>query len=113
MHILEIVKFYLEVNKNVFKYSNQLGRPILDFLYLIFDNLFYFLLFIAIIISTIYFVMCIYTFINRKKQDETEFIAEKAPFVSVQIPTYNELVAIRCAKRCLEFDYPKEKFEII
>ena len=113
MQILEIVKFYLEINKNAFKYHNQLGRPIFDFLHIIFDNLFYFLLFVAIIISSIYFIMCIYAIINRKKQDEVEFIAEKAPLVTVQIPTYNELVAIRCAKKCLEFDYPQEKFEII
>lgn len=113
MQILEIIKFYLEINKNTFKYYNIIGRPILDFLYLIFDNIFYFLLFVAIIMSTVYFIMCIYAAINRKKQGEVEFIVEKAPFVSVQIPTYNELAAIRCAKRCLEFDYPKEKFEII
>jgi cellulose synthase/poly-beta-1,6-N-acetylglucosamine synthase-like glycosyltransferase len=35
------------------------------------------------------------------------------PLVTVQIPTFNEPVAIRCAKKCLEFDYPKEKLEII
>jgi len=33
--------------------------------------------------------------------------------VTIQIPTYNEPVAIRCAKHCLDFDYPKDKFEII
>ncbi len=35
------------------------------------------------------------------------------PSVTVQIPTYNEPVAIRCARKCLEFDYPKDRMEII
>ena len=35
------------------------------------------------------------------------------PSVTVQIPTYNEPVAIRCAKKCLEFDYPKGKMDIL
>ena len=37
----------------------------------------------------------------------------KWPFVSVHIPTLNETVAIRCAKKCLGLDYPKSKLEII
>jgi cellulose synthase/poly-beta-1,6-N-acetylglucosamine synthase-like glycosyltransferase len=35
------------------------------------------------------------------------------PRVTIQIPTLNEIVALRCAKKCLEFDYPKNRFEII
>ncbi|MFH8080560.1 MAG: glycosyltransferase family 2 protein [Candidatus Aenigmatarchaeota archaeon] len=33
--------------------------------------------------------------------------------MTIQIPTYNELIALRCAKKCLEFDYPKDRYEII
>ena len=35
------------------------------------------------------------------------------PKVTVQIPTLNEIVAVRCARKCLEFDYPKNRYEII
>lgn len=35
------------------------------------------------------------------------------PRVSVQIPTLNEIVALRCARKCLKFDYPKDRYEII
>lgn len=35
------------------------------------------------------------------------------PFVSVQIPTFNDPVAERCLKQCMKFDYPKDKYEII
>jgi cellulose synthase/poly-beta-1,6-N-acetylglucosamine synthase-like glycosyltransferase len=37
----------------------------------------------------------------------------KWPSVTVQIPTFNEPVALRCAEHCLNFDYPEDKFEII
>ena len=35
------------------------------------------------------------------------------PQVTVQIPTYNELAALNCARCCLEFDYPADRYEII
>src|SRR3989344_1478057 len=35
------------------------------------------------------------------------------PFVTVQIPTFNELAAVRCAKQCLDFDYPQDRYEIL
>jgi len=35
------------------------------------------------------------------------------PSITVQIPVYNDPVAIRCMKACLNFNYPKDKFEII
>jgi len=113
MAIAEIIRFHLEFGKSIFKYHGQIGRPILDFLHIIFDNLFYFFLFIAMIISTVYLIMSLYMVFSRKRENEKVFAAEKAPFVTIQIPTYNEIVALRCAKKCLEFEYPKDKFEII
>ena len=35
------------------------------------------------------------------------------PRVSVHIPVYNDPVVVDCVKKCLEFDYPKGKYEII
>lgn len=35
------------------------------------------------------------------------------PFVSVQIPTFNDPIAARCIRRCMNFNYPKDKYEII
>ena len=35
------------------------------------------------------------------------------PLVTIQIPTFNEPIALRCAKKCLELDYPRNKLEII
>ena len=35
------------------------------------------------------------------------------PSVTVQIPTFNEPVAIRCAEHCMKMKYPRGKYEII
>ncbi len=37
----------------------------------------------------------------------------KWPRVTVQIPTLNEVVALRCARKCLEFDYPRDRYEVL
>jgi len=93
---------------------NKIWRPIADFLHPIFYNAFYLVLFIAVIVSVIYYIISInIIFFNKVKKKKYDFEKEKAPFVTVQIPTFNELVAIRCAKSCLEFDYPKDRYEII
>jgi len=72
--------------------------------------LFKFLLILASFLSVLFFYMVISTKIqnNNKKVKLKEL-----PFVTVQIPTYNELAALRCAKQCLKFDYPKNRYEII
>lgn len=94
--------------------NNPYSRAILDKINLIFDSFFNFLLFLTIVLSLTYLTITIYTFFSkRKSQERYDFYEEKAPFVTVQIPTYNELAAIQCAKKCLEFDYPKDKYEII
>jgi len=35
------------------------------------------------------------------------------PKVSVHLPVYNDPVVVECVKRCLAFDYPKDKYEVI
>ena len=84
-------------------YYDVFGRQMLDFLHIVFDNIFYAFLFIAIIVSVLYYLVSVYVLFNKNRAKEKRFITEKAPFVTVQIPTYNELAAIRCAKKCLEF----------
>lgn len=38
---------------------------------------------------------------------------DKLPFVSVQIPSFNDPVAARCVEKCMDFDYPKDRYEVI
>lgn len=48
---------------------------------------------------------------NKKEQKFKEL--KKLPFITVQIPTYNDPVAERCVRHCMKFIYPKDKYEII
>ncbi len=117
MGIIEIVNMYnqkfIGFITEFFAWYNIIGRKILDFLHTVFNNIFNVLLFAAILLSILYFVMVVFTVLRKKKQKNEETFEGDLPFVTVQIPTYNEIVAIRCAQSCLRFDYPKDKYEII
>ncbi|MDD9952977.1 MAG: glycosyltransferase [Candidatus Woesearchaeota archaeon] len=38
---------------------------------------------------------------------------KELPFVTVQIPSFNDPIAARCVAHCLDFNYPKDKYEIM
>jgi len=66
------------------------------------------------IFSIIFYLVAIrdiFSMRSKKKEEKKE--GKIFPFVTIQIPTLNEPVAIRCAEKCLNFDYPKNKYEII
>src|SRR3989339_273848 len=58
------------------------------------------------------FLAVIYLLTAKKKQEEFQEIKD-FPFVTVQIPTFNDPVAERCIRKCLDFDYPTDRYEII
>jgi len=117
MSLLDILKQYnqqyVEKITEFFSWYNVIGRKILDILHSFFNHFFDVLLLIAVILSVLYFIMAIYMTFKKKKQEKAQINESELPFVTVQIPTFNEIVAIRCAKACLNFDYPKDKFEIL
>ena len=51
-------------------------------------------------------------FFDKKKESNFKNM-KKLPFITVQVPTYNDPVAERCIKKCMEFNYPQDKYEII
>src|SRR3989344_7468012 len=63
------------------------------------------------IFSAFFYFFCFVGLVQRHKTKK--FIIRKLPYVTIQIPTFNELVAIRCAEKCLKMNYPKNKFEIL
>lgn len=69
----------------------------------------------AFILSLGYFVVTAFALALSKLRGEPETIVDESrfPAVTVQIPTYNELAALNCAKCCLAFDYPAEKMQIM
>jgi cellulose synthase/poly-beta-1,6-N-acetylglucosamine synthase-like glycosyltransferase len=71
-------------------------------------------LIILTLVSLAYLLTTLYVIFKKKNPYKEKAVDEKKlPFVTIQIPTRNELVAIRCAEKCIEFDYPKNKYEIL
>ncbi len=35
------------------------------------------------------------------------------PFITVQVPSYNDPVAVRCVEACLKFNYPEDRYDIM
>jgi cellulose synthase/poly-beta-1,6-N-acetylglucosamine synthase-like glycosyltransferase len=67
----------------------------------------------VIFFSIFFYLLAITGVLSRKKKKRFNSNNIEWPFVTIQIPTFNEPVALRCAKHCLNFDYPDDKFEII
>jgi len=96
-----------------FKWYSDAGREFLNFLHVIFDNGFYVFLGIAFLISVLYYILLFHNLFGKKRTKNYRFNEDEAPFVTIQIPTFNELAALNCAERCLNFDYPRERYEIL
>jgi cellulose synthase/poly-beta-1,6-N-acetylglucosamine synthase-like glycosyltransferase len=69
----------------------------------------------AFVLSLGYFVVTAIALGLARLRNKPEIITDESlyPTVTVQIPTYNELAALNCAARCLDFDYPLEKIQIM
>jgi len=65
-----------------------------------------------IFLSIFFYLLSIYGILGRGKRygknNKTSF-----PFVTIQIPVYNDPVVGRCIDACLKLDYPRKKYEII
>ncbi len=64
------------------------------------------------VFSGIFYVIALIGIRKRWGRDYSSLSPGKWPSVTVQIPTKNELVALRCAEKCLAFDYPG-RFEVL
>jgi cellulose synthase/poly-beta-1,6-N-acetylglucosamine synthase-like glycosyltransferase len=69
----------------------------------------------AFVLSLGYFIVTACALAISRLRNKPEIITDESlyPTVTVQIPTYNELAALNCAARCLDFDYPAEKLQIM
>jgi cellulose synthase/poly-beta-1,6-N-acetylglucosamine synthase-like glycosyltransferase len=69
----------------------------------------------AFVLSVGYFILTACALALSRLRNKPETITDESlcPTVTVQIPTYNELAALNCAARCLDFDYPAEKLQIM
>lgn len=70
-------------------------------------------LFLPVLFFSALFYILAFSGIMTPSVPTRSFRVRKWPFVSVHIPTLNEIVALRCARKCLNFNYPKNRYEII
>ncbi|MBI4170156.1 MAG: glycosyltransferase [Candidatus Aenigmarchaeota archaeon] len=64
------------------------------------------------IFSIFFYLLGISGFFHKARSYKNKQM-KKFPKITVQIPTFNEPVALRCAEACLQMDYPKNKYEIL
>jgi len=112
MDFREIIEVFWTRLDSYMDYYVLHSRDILDFFHAVFDNLFNFFILLAFLFTVFYIIMTVSAFFMKPKKEQ-KFVASKAPNVTIQIPTYNELAAINCARLCLDFDYPKDKYVIM
>ena len=62
--------------------------------------------------SLLFIVLSVITLVSAQKKKKLP-LPETLPFISVQIPSYNDPIAARCIQHCLRFDYPRNRYEII
>ena len=109
--IESVFSIYNSIGDYIFEFYALHSRDILDILHISLKTIFNVLLFLTVIIATSYLIMSVAVLFRKKKEQRLKSSFE--PKVTVQIPTFNELAALHCAKRCLAFDYPKDKLQII
>ena len=86
----------------------QWSPPVNEMAMYLYNSLFFPILFFS---SMFYLMAFTGIFSNPKPFPSMKVL--KWPKVTIQIPTKNEIVALRCAKRCLNFNYPKDMFDVI
>jgi len=89
------------------------GRTFLDYIHAGSNAIFQTFLYITIGLTLLYLFLTVFSLFTKQKSKEISYDVKDAPTVTVQIPTRNEIIALRCAEHCLKFDYPKEKFDVI
>jgi cellulose synthase/poly-beta-1,6-N-acetylglucosamine synthase-like glycosyltransferase len=93
----------------IYGFYFQNSRLILDVVHTIFKGAFNVMIGATIVLAFIYLLVSIFA-LRRKSDTHT---LKRVPSVTVQIPTFNELAALNCARRCVESDYPKDRLQII
>ena len=111
--ILAILLWYTTITREVMDWYLTHTTQILDTLHVGFQAAFDALLIVATILAALYALIAVVVLIVRPKTERYGYDPSRAPRVTVQIPTRNEIAALRCAEACLRFDYPAEKVQIL
>ncbi|MCD6414657.1 MAG: glycosyltransferase [Candidatus Diapherotrites archaeon] len=83
----------------------------MDFLSLVTDA--YLLFSIPVLTLSLFFYFGVVFMATKKPKPAPKLKRGECPFVTVQIPVFNDPVVGDCIKACLNMDYPKDRFEIM
>ncbi len=111
--VMSVLDFYTHSSISWSEFYISYSRLILDYVHISLKTAFNIMLVLTVLVSLFYVSVMLFSLISRKKPEQRIMGTEKWPFVTIHIPTYNELAAINCAKRCLAQDYPKDRYEIL
>ncbi|MBN2052268.1 glycosyltransferase [Candidatus Woesearchaeota archaeon] len=68
----------------------------------------------VVFVSVLFLIVAILSlYMDDRRKDEKLKKLKHYPFVTVQIPCFNDPVAVNCIKACMNFDYPKNHYEIM
>jgi len=67
----------------------------------------------VIFFSVIFYTLALMTIFVQPRKYRFNGNNKELPFVTIQLPVYNDPVVVRCIKSCLKFDYPKNRYEIL
>lgn len=113
MPFLDILSVYDRIGNEVVTWYLQMNRPLLDSVHVVSNTFFSVFLAVAMFLSILFVFMSVVALFSKRRLSEHVFDDATPLSVTIQIPTFNELAALNCAKACLKFDYPKDKYEII
>jgi cellulose synthase/poly-beta-1,6-N-acetylglucosamine synthase-like glycosyltransferase len=101
-------------NRLYYKYLININFPIgvtMDIV--IFGKMLFYACMIPLIVYSLKFYAISISSIFYRYKSPWKASKEPLPKITVQIPVYNDPVVVECVKKCMAFDYPKDKYEII
>lgn len=69
----------------------------------------------VVFLSLVFYIIALAEIFSREgmqKERKIKLKKNKLPMVTIQIPVYNDPIAVRCIEHCINFNYPKNKYEI-
>jgi len=67
----------------------------------------------VVFFSVLFFILTLINLAVDRKNPKKRKPQSSLPFITVHIPTFNDPIGERCIKKCINFDYPRDKYEII
>lgn len=67
----------------------------------------------VVFFSLVFYLISIGSLLIKPRKFKFSLKKFRWPFVTIQIPVFNDPVAARCIESCMKLDYPRDRFEII